>query len=73
MDGVEFGKFISKSPASEARQKMLFIAEQVVDFFGIGLPIVHDWRFWFMPIVDNKNIHNLGVFMALKSTPSNYL
>lgn len=62
-----------KKSASEARQKTLFYAEQIVDIFGIGLPIVHDWRFWFMPIVGNKNIHNLGVFRVLKSTPSNYL
>jgi len=57
LEGNLFQK-VGKRSASE----MLFIAEQVVDFFGIGLPIVHKRRFCFMPIVGNKNIHNLDVF-----------
>ena len=61
LEGNLFQK-VGKRSATE----MLFYAEQIVDIFGIGLPIVHDWRFWFMPIVGNKNIHNLGVFEVLK-------
>lgn len=57
VEGNLFQK-VGKRSASE----MLFIAEQVVGFFGIGLPIVHDWRVCFLPIVGNKNFNSLGVF-----------
>ena len=59
-----------KKSGKRSASEMLFIAEQIVDIFGIGLPIVHDWRFWYMPIVGNKNIHNLGVFEEPKVTLS---